>query len=851
MRVSFGWCWPALLLAFSSQGIGDEVIPHRQDRPPGPPQTPVQALAKMQVHDGFKVELFASEPDLVNPVSMTFDSRGRVWVTESLEYPRFEPGVGKDRIKILEDTDGDGKADRFTIFADDLNIPSGIALGFGGVFVANAPDLLFLQDTDQDGKADRREVLLTGFGRTDTHELPNNLIWGPDGWLYGLNGVFNHCSITHQGTTHKFNCALWRYHPRTKKFELFAEGTSNPWGLDYDHHGNFFVSACVIDHLWYLTQSGYYHRQAGPYPPFTWKIESIVNHKHQKAAYCGLCFYDASVYPEPYRGKLFMGNIHGNCINSDQLRRAGASYFATPRPDFLTANDAWFMPVVQKVGPDGCLWILDWYDRYHCYQDARRDPAGIDRLKGRLYRITYKDTPMPASFDLAELTSEALLEKLRDDNVYYRRWARQLLVERGDQKETLERRVLDDREPLLARMEALWTLISLGPLDPSVHERLFASPEPDLRAWAVRAAAEHLPTSEQIRDLVCSASSDAHPDVRLQAAIAARKVAPERAHEVLLTVLSSADSDESGLTVRIVWQNLLPLLDDRSPEVVRALTEGNAIAHKPVRELLPRLFERLLASDDPALGQLLAIAVSVEADPHLRETGAQCLKMLLQAWVNGELSDSIVSELKGRFEKPIATLAAMPDDPREHAALGLAVLIDSQNRKAVVDNILDHTNDPPIRELLLRALITTDASARLDELVQRLRRSSGERDEFRLGILSALNRSRWNHLPRVLLAVFPEIATNIRPQVLDLLCSRSAWATELLAAVEDKKVDRNHLNGNQLRRLTSLADETMRQRIENLWGKIRTDRDPERDRADEAGTFRATRRLQARCGSFQ
>ncbi|MBI1903382.1 MAG: dehydrogenase, partial [Planctomycetia bacterium] len=172
-----------------------ERVPHNQDKPPGPALSPAEAIAKMQVPEGFSVELVAAEPDIVNPVAMTFDERGRVWITESLEYPRRDPGPGRDRVKILEDTDGDGKADKFTVFADGLNIPSGIAVGYGGVWVANSPDILFMQDTNGDGKADRREVVVTGFGRDDTHELPNSLTWGPDGWLYGLNGVFNQSHV--------------------------------------------------------------------------------------------------------------------------------------------------------------------------------------------------------------------------------------------------------------------------------------------------------------------------------------------------------------------------------------------------------------------------------------------------------------------------------------------------------------------------------------------------------------------------------------------------------------------------------------------------------------------------------
>ncbi len=443
-RYAFACCsrYPRFALAA-------DVIPHAQDKPPGPALSPAEAVAKMTVPEGFAVELVASEPEIVNPVAMTFDERGRIWITESLEYPRHEAGPGRDRIKVLEDTDGDGRADKFTVFAEGLNIPSGIVVGHGGVWVANAPDILFMQDTDGDGKADKQEVVVTGFGRHDTHELPNSLTWGPDGWLYGLNGVFNQGEVSHRGKQFKFTCTLFRIHPRTRDFELFAEGTSNPWGVAWDPEGSAFLSACVIDHLWHLTESGYYQRQGGPYPPFTSIIGSIVKHRHQKAAYCGIHYFDSDAYPAEYRDRLYMGNIHGGCINVDRLERDGSTYLGVECPDFLTANDAWFMPVVQKTGPDGCLYILDWYDRYHCYQDAGRDPQGIDRLKGRLYRVRYQNSPRATAFDLAKESDDRLIERLHSPNVFYRDIAQRVLCERSEPstRPKLEKLVLDDAAP--------------------------------------------------------------------------------------------------------------------------------------------------------------------------------------------------------------------------------------------------------------------------------------------------------------------------------------------------------------------------------------------------------------------
>jgi hypothetical protein len=308
-----------------------EVIPHAQDKPPGPPLSPQEAIKKMQVPPGFHVELVAAEPDIVNAVAMTFDERGRIWITESIEYPRRSAGPGKDRVKVLESTKGDGKFDKITTVIDGLNIPSGIAVGHGGVWVANAPDIFFYPFVDfATPKLGKPQVVVTGFGRFDTHELPNSLTWGPDGWLYGLNGVFNRSVVKQDGKTFDFTCALFKIHPKTKKFEIFCEGTSNPWGLAFNENGDAFVSACVIDHLWHLAETGYYQRQGGPYPPFTWKIGSIVKHRHQKAAYCGLVWFDSDAYPPEYREKLYMGNIHGGCINCDQLERDGSTYFGKP-----------------------------------------------------------------------------------------------------------------------------------------------------------------------------------------------------------------------------------------------------------------------------------------------------------------------------------------------------------------------------------------------------------------------------------------------------------------------------------------------------------------------------------------
>jgi len=585
-------CLAALAPAALAQQ-GKIAIPRKQSAPPGPPLTPQAALAKMSVPPGFRVELVASEPDLINPVAMAFDERGRIWVTESFEYPRHAAGPGKDRIKILEDTDGDGRVDSVKIFADGLNIPSGIAIGAGGVWVANAPDILFLQDTDGDDRADKREVVVTGFGRIDTHELPNSLTWGPDGCLYGLNGVFNPSRVESAGRTFDFTCAMFRIDPRTRKFDLFCEGTSNPWGIAFDPEGHAFISACVIDHLWHLTETGYYHRQGGPYPPHTWKIESIVEHKHQMAAYCGITYFDSDAYPAAYRERLMMGNIHGNCINVDRLERHGSTYKGFGEDDFLSGNDVWFMPVVQKVGPDGCLYVLDWYDRYHCYQDASADPEGVDRGHGRLYRVVHEATGRPATVSLGGLSAGQLVQRLSHPNIYVRETAQRLLAEQNCDGVTtqLEALVLDDAQSRTTRLHALWALLGGQVVSPELATKLLTEADSSVRAWGVRTIGSLHSDRADLAQQCVALAQDPAPDVLLQVAIAAGKLQHIDPLKTWVTILASCGSDP--LIPHIVWQNLHRRLPKES-ETLLALVETVDLEKAPgLAALLTRVAEML------------------------------------------------------------------------------------------------------------------------------------------------------------------------------------------------------------------------------------------------------------------
>ena len=822
--------WSVAFAVPGAIGEAAEPIPHAQDKPPGPALSPEEAIAKMTVPEGFTVELVASEPDIVNPVAMTIDERGRFWITESLEYPRREEGPGGDRIKIVEDTDGDGRADKFTVFAEGFNIPSGIAVGHGGVWVANSPDILFLQDTDGDDKADKQEVVVTGFGRDDTHELPNSLSWGPDGWLYGLNGVFNPSHIEYRGKTYDFTCALFRIHPKTREFQVFCEGTSNPWGVTWDIEGSAFVSACVIDHLWHLTESGYYHRQGGPYPPYTWKMESIVEHKHQKAAYCGIHYFDSDAYPKQYRDKLYMGNIHAGGINVDKLQRDGSTYRGTGEPDFLMANDAWFMPVVQKTGPDGSLYILDWYDRYHCYQDANRDPKGIDRLRGRLYRVRYQDTPRVAKLDLKKESDPQLIERLHSDNIYYRETAQRLLSERNrrETRAQLQKLVLDDQAPRKARMHALWSLVSTGELEDEFHLALLDHSDAGYRAWGVRAAGNFGRVAPEIRKAVIRLAGDPSPDVKLQVAIAARKLEEVDAFKLLVTVLAGAGDDK--VIPHIVWQNVHPILEQHAEQFANAAGDQKLQAMPAMAEIMPRAVERLLASDQAPthLARLLSTMTSgAVANPAAFENSLAVISTKVQ---NREIAGDQREALRKALAPTLVAIFRNENSPFLVRAALLAAAWNDPAGVEVVQGMLRSADKPEAQRIAaLQALVSADGRSVLEITGEILKHPGQHSPRFIGELLASLGRLEQPAVADQVLRAYSKLRPELQPRAIELLTQRPQWSKPLMAAIESGNIAPEVLNVNQLRKLLASKDKDLVALVRKRYGSVRTERNPQRE----------------------
>ncbi len=691
--------------------------------------------------------------------------------------------------------------------------------------MGNAPDLLFLQDTDGDDRADVQKVIVTGFGRTDTHELPNAFTWSPEGHLVGLNGVFNFCKITQDNRTYDFTCAMWRIHPTTGRFDLFCEGTSNPWGIAHDNIGNAFVSACVIDHLWHLTETGYYHRQAGPYPPYTWKIESIVDHAHQLAAYCGLHYYDSAVYPEAYRNRLYMGNIHGGCINVDRLDRNGSTYQSHGDPDFLTANDVWFMPVAVQTGPDGCMYVLDWYDRYHCYQDANHDPQGVDRGHGRLYRIRYRDAPRAPKFDLKSESSEALVERLKGDNGFFREQARLVLAERKDPvvQSKLEALVLDTTLPLQSRLHSLWTRLSTHePVSDRFLLSLLADRESTVRMWGVRAAGNQGRATAEVQTAIQKLAEDPVSDVQLQVVIAASKIEGFAKVPTLLRVAARCGND--SLIPKIIWQNLYPSLPQQQAEFLAFVRDQDSFKAPAIQAIVPRAIQRLL--DDPAGVAPAAKLAKLTLEHANASTANEVLSLIEQRTLAGEIKDSrrevLMTELRGLLQ----SLRNATDPNQSLVASRLLAAWGDRDAATALWNALPNTKELNARGRLLEIL----ARSTPDIMVQRasgLLQQATKGDEA-IAVLQAFGAIEDPELAKPVLDAYAKLPVAARSKAIDLLTQRASWSQQLLANVAAERISKSDVGAAALLRLAAQPDAEVRKQVNAIYGSIRTERNPAR-----------------------
>ncbi len=490
-----------LFFALQAAAAGAE-DPFQSHVRPTEPLSPEDERKAFHLPAGFEIQLVAAEPDILKPMNLAFDGRGRLWVTDTTEYPYAakEGAPARDSIKVLEDADGDGRAEKVSTFADGLNIPIGLYPYRSGVVAFSIPNIYRFEDTDGDGRADRREVLYGPFDTTrDTHGMNNSFVRGFDGWVYACHGFSNESRVQGKdGHIVRMQSGnIYRFRLDGSRIEQFAWGQVNPFGMAIDSLGDLYTADCHSKPLTLLLRGGYTESFGKPHDGLGF-VPQILRHDHGSTAIAGCASYSAEDFPPEYRRSLYLGNVMTSRVHRDSLHYDGGSVKAKEEREFVTTDDPWFRPVDLRLGPDGALYIADFYNRIIGHYEVRLDHPGRDRHRGRIWRIAYRGegARKPGRpIDLAAASVEKLIESLASPNLTVRLLATDQLSDRiGEAAVESLRRALGSRglaaEDARGKVNTLWTLHRLGALDESLLKPAAADLDPVVRIHAQRILSE-------------------------------------------------------------------------------------------------------------------------------------------------------------------------------------------------------------------------------------------------------------------------------------------------------------------------------------------------------------------------
>ena len=601
---------PAIILASTLCADDQAPAPFNTQEITIPFLKPAEALKAIAVPKGFRVQLAAAEPMVQQPIDMAWDTRGRLWVAECYTYAERETNFEKklkDRIIILEDTNHDGVFDKRKIFWDGASQLTSIELGFGGVWAACAPNILFLADRNGDDQPDGEpEVILDGFDTDKVrHNIVNGLRWGPDGWLYGRHGILGPGSkVGRPGTpeakrTH-IQCGIWRYHPTRKNFEVVCHGTTNPWGHDWDEHGQLFFINTVIGHLWHAIPGARYQRMYGNHfdKHLYELIQQTADHYHFDVgkekwsdlkktgmtsgtdaaggghAHTGMMIYLGDNWPAEYRGNVFTLNLHGLRMNQESLHRQGAGYVGKHAADFMSTSDKWFRGIELSYAPDGSVYVLDWSDIGECH-----DNDGIHRTSGRIYRISYGKTEA-AKVDLTEWSNDDLAESVGSPNEWYSRQARQLIQQRAAAGQDLTKAALKlmntyrltSSTPTALR--AMWTLNAIGSADEDWLLEQSNDEREHIRTWAIKLLCDQEALSKKTQKrFIEMGGKDKAGLVQLQLASALQQLPLEDRWPLANALVSQDTFAKDPVFPLLVWYGINPAVTENRNAALKLVAQ--------------------------------------------------------------------------------------------------------------------------------------------------------------------------------------------------------------------------------------------------------------------------------------
>jgi putative membrane-bound dehydrogenase-like protein len=822
------------------------------------PLSPKDSMKHLVVFPEFEVSLFAAEPEITKPICLAWDERGRLWIAETKDYPNEmqRPGEGRDRIKVCEDTNSDGKADKFTIFAESLSIPTSFVFANGGIIVSQAPDMLFLKDTDGDGKADVRQVLFTGWGVTDTHAGPSNLRYGFDNWIWGVVG-YSGFDGTVGGEQHRFGMGFFRFKPDGSELEFIRSSNNNTWGLGLSEEGIVFGSTANGNPSMYMPiPNRYYERVSGwsasrvesiadssRFYPITEKVRQVDWHDRYTAG-AGHALYTARSFPKAYWNRAsFVAEPTGHLLGRFFIEPQGADFVAKNGRNLLASDDEWTSPIAAEVGPDGALWMIDWYNyivqhnptplghklgKGNAYETTLRD-----KTHGRIYRIAYKEAPQTKPLRLDRAAPQQLVEALKSDNMLWRMHAQRLLVERKqrDVAPTLVALTKDHRLDKLglntAAIHALWTLAGLGALQGSApNSPVAAVAALNHPSAGVRRAAVGVLTREgSVLGSLLKAKTleDADAQVRLAAflAVADSPASPEAGRALANALAESRNAGDrwirDALTSAAAQNDLVflktvlvsSLLPEEALSVIRWVA-GHYAAKAPVDSVFEVL--AALTAGPPNLSEPILNGLVAEwprgTAPTLDATKGQLLRDLLGG-LKVDVRDRLLA-LVLRWDRKDIFAAELPG-------------IIEPLRKQVSDSSLSAERRISAAQRLVGL---DDQAGTIDSVTGQITPQAAP--ALVRGLIVALSESRLDGTAEALLRLWPELTPPARRAAINTLLRRPEWTRALMDGLEQGQVQRSDLPPEQWRQLTANPDASIAERVRKI-GAINSN--PDRQKA--------------------
>ena len=785
------------------------------------PPTAAEMVKLIELPQGFKATLFAGEPDVQQPICMDFDDRGRLWIAENYTYSGgpYETKLC-DRVVILEDTDNDGQHDSRKVFWDKGFMLTSLTWGFGGLWILHDGTLSFIPDRNGDDIPDSEPtVVLDGWSKDCGHNFVSGLIWGPDGWLYGRHGIvdtsYPGVPGTPQGDRPAMNCGVWRYHPTKQVVEVVCNGTTNPWGLDYNADGQFFMTNNVQGHLWHAMPGAHFKRMYGQdsNPHFYELMDMTADHYHWDTtrkwnesrdgvandlggghSHVGGLIYQGTNFPAEYQGKIFMCNTHGRRLNVNRLERSGSGFVGRREPDFMMVKNPWFRGVDIKMGPEGAMYVADWSDNGECH-----DHDGIHRTSGRIYRIAY-GTPKPFKpvQPLVDQASKALLDNVTSHDAWLARHSLRILQER----QPSEARIRDASDLPLLAAEAL----DLNSVD-GLRQWLKSSNIEQLEQAVQLAAGTEARRQALLPNLMHLAKQQPAPNILLALVSVLRRFdSPERL-ELARAILSQPENTrtiaaENNLTL-MTWYGIEP--------VVKSLAEVELVSP------IPRLQQFAV--------RRLAYEVSKEST----------LTSELLGYISHRVATSNAAEIIGLLNAFRAGLAgrARVDAPQDWAAIekqlrssknadvvfavdALGVLFGDGAALADLRTMAGNGElEAVTREEAIRAL----AAAKDDAAVPMFFNLLGDRAVADAAIRALVSFNHKDTAKR-LLKQMGALRDGNRSLAIDTLSSRESYALELVDAIEAGEVDSRELAASQVRQLLALGNARIQKVLESKWGVV-------------------------------